>query len=124
MNHIRNWAVLFIGLFFLSAVTTAQQTQTYSVSNQTGLTITAVTISPVDANKWSTNLYSKEKLMNNESFEFKQAVDQANCLYDIKFNTEDGKEQIIRSVDLCKSTSISLAVPEKTDQKMEKTEKK
>ncbi len=124
MKHIRFWAaLLFIGLLFIAGTATAQLTQTYMVTNQTGMTITTVSISQNEANKWSTNLLTKDKVLNSESFEFKQSVDKANCVYDIKFMADNGKEYYMQDVNLCNVSTISLVSPDK-DQKMDKTDKK
>jgi hypothetical protein len=93
-------------------------------TNQTGMTITSIYISPNDANKWSTNLSSKDKLLNGESFEFKHQVDQQNCVYDIKFLADNGRESIMQDMNLGNVSSIALVSPDKTDQKLEKTDKK
>jgi hypothetical protein len=117
MKQIFLGAAILAFLCMLAGNTAAQLSQNYMVKNNTGMTLTTVVISQSGANKWSTNLSANDKLLNNETFEFKQPVDKANCQYDIKFIADDGKEYLLKDVNLCLSTSISFDKPADMKQK-------
>lgn len=105
-------AALLVGLCMLNTVNA--QNKSFTVYNQTGSTVTSVSISPHDANSWSANLMANTKsVLSTETFDFKQTVDPANCAYDVKFTTDDGNEYYMKNVSLCKKNSITLVVPMK-----------
>lgn len=114
----------------LSVSNVYAQVQVFSVTNNTGMAITSLSISPAGANTWSSNLFSKDKINNNENFEFKQTVQNGgSCSFDLKFVCEDGKEYIQNNVNLCSGNSLSLMMPkdmksDNTDIKMDKTDTK
>jgi hypothetical protein len=104
----------------------AQITQTITVSNKSGMAVTSVFISPAGSNNWGSNISAKAKITNNETFEFKQIVDKANCNYDVKYTGDDGKEYIVNNVDLCSGINITLqnsADIQKTGKKLDDTKK-
>jgi hypothetical protein len=84
------------------------QTQTYTVTNSTGMTIKSVNISPNDANKWGFDLNTTGNVPDNYSFQFTQTVDRNNCLYDVRYMTEDGTYYYVQDVDLCNSTTFTI----------------
>lgn len=64
----------------------AQTTSAYTVTNRTGMVITSA-----GGNAWSTNLSTKTRVLNNDTFEFTHMTDKTNCSYDVKYMSEDGK---------------------------------
>jgi hypothetical protein len=110
MKHAFFAALLAILLLLNTA--NAQDKKTFTVTNQSGYTLTAVSFSPHDANNWGQNLVAKNKtVLNTESIEFKQIMDPANCMYDIKFTSDEGNDYYMKNVNLCKSTTLTLVIP-------------
>jgi len=123
MKHILFWVSLLTAMLVLNCSVAAQLIQIVTVTNKTGASLSTVYISPANADKWSTNLATKDKLLNEEKFEFKQAVDSRNCLFDIKFKGDDGQDYYMKNLNLCTSAKVTLMIiPEKTD-KTDKTDK-
>lgn len=83
----------------------------YKVTNKSGMVVTGVRISPNDANNWGFNLNVTGNVPAGMSFDFTQKVDNANCIYDIRYKCEDGKYYYIQDVDLCSSKTIILPSP-------------
>jgi hypothetical protein len=98
--------LIFYSFFSLSAQ--ANTAKKFTLINKSGMTITAVYISPAGANKWSDNLDTYGKVTNKSGFLFDQDVDNTSCNYDIKYTTEDGKDYTMTNVDLCKAAAITL----------------
>lgn len=102
-------AVLTFCIYSSYSITIAD---VYKVTNKSGMVVTGVRISPHDANTWGFNLNVTGNVPANSSFEFTQKVDNANCIYDIRYKCEDGKYYYIQDVDLCNSKNIILPIPE------------
>jgi hypothetical protein len=123
MNKFIFPAIVLAALLAINAGTMAQN-QTYTITNGSNMVVTGFSISPNDANKWSDNLNTTGNITANSSFQFTQPVDRANCLYDIRYMTEDGTYYYIQDVDMCTSTSLSLtAADSKDEQRKELREK-
>lgn len=114
MNKFIFAASVLIALCLFTAASNAQIT-TYSVTNSSGMVVTGVSISPNDANTWGLNLNTTGSVAVDKSFEFTQPVDKTNCIYDIRYQGEDGKYYYVQDVDLCKSTTITLPNPAQDD---------
>lgn len=111
-------SVLF-ALFLFTTASNAQIT-TYSVTNNSGMIVTGVNLSPNDANTWGLNLNIAGNIAADKSFEFTQPVDKTSCIYDVRYMGEDGKYYYVQDVDLCNSKTIILPAPadmNKTDKK-------
>jgi hypothetical protein len=93
-------------------ITANSQVQTYTVTNSSGMVITGVSISPNDANTYGLNLNTTGNILMDKSFDFSQAVDKNNCLYDIRYTGADGNYYYLQDVNLCTSTAITLPVPD------------
>jgi hypothetical protein len=105
-------AVVLIALCFFNTAANAQLTQTYVVTNNSGMVVTGVSLSPNDANNWGLNLNASGNILMDKTFEFKQAVDKNNCVYDIRYTGEDGKYYYVQDVNLCTTTNIVLTKPD------------
>ncbi|HRE10714.1 MAG TPA: hypothetical protein PK605_14900 [Ignavibacteria bacterium] len=106
-------SVLFALCLFTT--TSSAQVTTYSVTNNSGMVITGVSISPNDANNWGTNLNTTGNVAIDRSFEFTQPLDQTNCVYDVRYQAEDGTYYYVQDVDLCTGTTITLTNPAQDD---------
>ncbi|MBN8586427.1 MAG: hypothetical protein J0M37_15155 [Ignavibacteria bacterium] len=87
------------------------QNLVYKVTNNSGMILKGVRVSPNDANNWGFNLNISGKVGINQSFEFTQKVDSTNCIYDIRYRGEDDKYYYMQDVDLCNSKTIILLPP-------------
>ena len=107
-------AFALLALCLFTNFSNAQST-TYSVTNSSGLVITGVSISPNDANTWGSNLNTTGNIAVDKSFEFTQPLDRANCVYDVRYQAEDGTYYYVQDVNLCTSTAITLTNPAQDD---------
>ena len=114
---MKKFIFLASALFAMCLFTTATSAQvnTYSVTNSSGMVITGVSISPNDANKWGTNLNTTGNVAIDRSFEFTQPLDNTNCVYDVRYQAEDGTYYYVQDVDMCAGTSITLTNPAQHD---------
>lgn len=107
-------ATTLLALCLFTEVSNSQIT-TYSVTNSSGMIVTGVSLSPNDANNWGLNLNTAGNIDVDKSFEFTQTTDKAFCIYDIRYQAEDGKYYYIQDVDLCNSKTITLPNPAQDD---------
>jgi hypothetical protein len=112
---MKNKLVLLIIIFaslFACGNLFSQVTKTIKVTNTSGFPVMAVRYSLTGTFDWGFELNVNGRVNNNTSFEFSRKIDTTICLYDFKFTDEAGKDYIMEKVDLCKSTAVSLTVPE------------
>jgi hypothetical protein len=107
-------AIVLAALCLFNAGITAQ-TQTYTVTNSSGMVITGLSLSPNDLNTWGENMNTTGgSIAADKSFQFTRPVDRSNCIYDVRYQVEDGTYYYVQNVDLCTSTNVMLS---KTDSK-------
>lgn len=83
--------------------------QDFSITNNTGLTLIDVYISPNESNDWGEDVIPKDMIADGETFDFTFSdVSAEKCLWDIKFNAEDGVEYFMKGVNLCEISTITL----------------
>jgi hypothetical protein len=109
MKKISFLAVLFLSLGFVSSLVQAQAFQDFTMTNNTGMILVDVYISPDNSNNWGSDVIPKDLILDGETFEFKFGVDQEHCVWDIKFTADDGVEYYMQDVNLCTITSITLS---------------
>lgn len=107
-----------VTIFISCGAIFSQVNQNFTVSNESGVTVTAFYISPSGSNNWSNNLINKDSVNTGGTFEFSQTIDQGqgqsqnqsqdNCNYDLKFTGKNKKDYIMHNVDLCRSKSFSI----------------
>lgn len=112
-------AVLLISFMFSSDL--LAQRKTITITNNSGMAITAVRVSPADEFRWGFNLLVTGNLANNGSVKFDRKVDDEKCLYDVVYKGTDDKEYFVKGVDLCTYTTVILPVPEVGSEPEEKT---
>lgn len=118
MNKLIFAAAVLTVLCLFNSVSYSQVT-TYSVTNSSGMVITGVSISPNDANTWGLNLNTTGSVAVDRSFDFMHTVDKTNCIYDIRYQGEDGNYYFVENVDLCNTKTIILPSPVKDLNKMD-----
>lgn len=86
------------------------QSQDFSMTNNTGMILIDVFISPNDANNWGSDVIPKDMILDGETFNFTfTGVNPEKCVWDIKFLADNGIEYYMQDVDLCTITSITLS---------------
>lgn len=114
MKQIIFAATVLFALCLFSTSSFSQIT-TYTVTNNTGMVLTGVSLSPNDLNTWGTALNTTGNVALNGTFSFNQLADRNNCTYDLRYQAEDGTYYYVQDVDLCNSTTITLSAPVKRD---------
>jgi len=113
-------AVLLITFMFSSDL--FAQRKTIKITNNSGMALTGVRVSPADEFQWGFNLLVMGNLANNGSVEFRRKVEEEKCLYDISYKGTDDKEYFVKGVDFCTLTTVILPVPEVGSESEEKKE--
>ena len=103
--------ILFI-LFLLSGSLHAQG-RSISVTNKTGMGVSAVYISPAGQDSWHLIRSTWNGIYKDETFDFKQSLHKAYCSYDLKFMCDDGNYYYMRNLDMCLESSFMLTLPDK-----------
>ena len=97
------------GFFILSHDVKAQN-QNFSMTNNTGMILVDVFISPSSAASWGPDVIPKDMILTGETFDFTfTGVDPEHCSWDIMFTADDGVKYYMNGVDLCSITSITLS---------------
>lgn len=90
--------------------TTKGANQNFSVVNNTGMTLTAVYISPAESDNWGDDVIPTDMVGDGEKFDFTfTGVSPDQCSWDIQFTGEDGVDYYLREVDLCRTSTITLS---------------
>ena len=98
-----------LGLFIFSQSAHAQN-QNFSMTNNTGMILVDVFISPSASDNWGSDVIPKDMILDGETFDFTfTGVDPEHCSWDILFTADDGNKYYMRGVDLCSITSITLS---------------
>ena len=104
------FASVLAGLFLFNGISEAQSNQDFSITNNTGMILVDVFISPDDQNSWGNDVIPKDMILDGETFNFTfTGVSPDKCVWDIKFTADTGTEYYMQNVDLCSLTGITLS---------------
>lgn len=97
-------------LFVMNSTANAQSTsRDYSITNNSGYTITNLYFSPANTNTFGKNVMTSPTIMSNNSFDYTWADYPAEtCAWDVMYTTSDGTNYYIEDVDLCTASSFLL----------------
>ncbi len=99
-----------MGFFILSQNVKAQSNQDFSMTNNTGMILVDVFISPTGASNWGPDVIPKDLILDGETFNFHFTdVNPEHCAWDIMFTADDGVKYYMNGVDLCSITTITLS---------------
>lgn len=99
-----------LGVLFLFNSGVQAQSQDFSMTNNTGMTLVDVFISPSDAETWGSDVIPTDMILDGETFNFTFTdVSPEKCMWDIMFTAEDGVKYYMRDVNLCELTTITLS---------------
>lgn len=102
-------SLFVLGVLFLFNSTTQAQSQDFSMTNNTGMVLIDVFISPSDSETWGPDVIPKDMIADGETFNFTFTdVSPEKCMWDIMFTAEDGVKYYMRDVNLCEITTITL----------------
>jgi PAS domain-containing protein len=83
----------------------------YTLINKTAYNITGISLSPREEGSWS-SLRISGTLQAGERTETNYEPSSETCSYDIKFTDDRGNEHVIKNVELCNTSTITLFVSE------------
>jgi hypothetical protein len=99
-----------ITIAMLSAGGVFAQNADFSMTNNTGMTLIDVFISPSASDNWGSDVIPTDMILDGETFNFTFSdVTADQCIWDIMFTGEDGIAYYMRGVDLCTITTITLS---------------
>jgi len=99
-----------IAAVMLSAGGVFAQNADFSMTNNTGMTLIDVFISPSASDNWGSDVIPSDMILDGETFNFTFSnVTSDQCIWDIMFTAEDGVAYYMRGVDLCTLTTITLS---------------
>lgn len=101
---------LFTSLLISTTADAQVSTKSYSIANNTGMTISSLYFSRADSNKWGSSvLVSGNTIGNGTTYEYNwNNYPTATCFWDIKYITADGSEYFMENVNLCTESSITI----------------
>lgn len=98
-----------LAVLFLLNTDSQAQSQDFSMTNNTGMTLIDVYLSPTSSDNWGSDVIPGDLILDGETFNFTfTGFDKDNCLWDIKFTADDGNSYTMTGVDLCAITTITL----------------
>ncbi len=99
---------LFLQAFYFSNNANAQTNIDFSVTNESGMSVTGVYLSPAGLNNWSGNLLSGDSVVTGASFSISQTIDPNKCTYDLKFTDSNSAEYFMHNISLCESKTFAI----------------
>jgi hypothetical protein len=101
--------LFLLGALFVFNSSVQAQSQDFSMTNNTGMTLIDVFISPSDSESWGSDVIPGDLILDGETFNFTFTdVSPEKCMWDIMFTAEDGVKYYMRHVNLCELTTITL----------------
>lgn len=97
--------------FIVSSTADAQvSTKSYSIANNTGMTITSFYFSQADSNNWNSSILASGNTIGNGTvYEYNwKDYPSKTCFWDVKYITADGSEYFMENVNLCTESSITI----------------
>lgn len=80
------------------------------MTNNTGMILIDVFISPESAGNWRPDVIPKDMILDSETFIFNfPCIDAEHCSWDIMFIDDDGVKYHMKGVDLYALTNITLS---------------
>ncbi|HEX2786894.1 MAG TPA: hypothetical protein VHP32_03245 [Ignavibacteria bacterium] len=101
--------LFLLGALFILNSSVQAQNQNFSMTNNTGMTLIDVFISPSDSDSWGPDVIPKDMILDGETFDFTFTdVSAEQCMWDIMFTADDGVKYYMKGVNLCEITTITL----------------
>ena len=98
-----------LGVLFLFNSGAQAQSQNFTMTNNTGMILVDVFISPSDSESWGSDVIPGDLILDGESFDFTFTdVSPEKCMWDIMFTADDGVKYYMKGVNLCEITTITL----------------
>ena len=80
----------------------------FIIVNRTGLTITAVSITPQGEEEWSRNLLAHREVPDQERAAASYSRDVEQCIWDVRVTYESGRRQSWPRINLCDTVRLEL----------------
>ena len=91
-----------------TAGVTGAALQNFTVVNGTGHTVMTLHVSASNDNNWGPDILGASVIANGESAQVSFERGEAQCLWDIQANYEDGDSTELRGVNLCEVGTVNL----------------
>jgi len=91
-----------------SGAPAGQAQQNFTITNNTGHTVTTLNVSPTNENSWGPDILGRDVLANGESAQITFERGETQCAWDIKATYDDGGTTDMRNVDLCTVATVTL----------------
>lgn len=103
-------SLFFLGVLFVLNTSAQAQSQDFQMTNNTGMTLIDVFISPSDSESWGSDVIPGDLILDGETFNFTFTdVSPEKCMWDIMFTADDGVKYYMKGVNLCELTTITLS---------------
>jgi hypothetical protein len=100
---------IVMSFLLISQKSNAQGMQDFTITNNTGMILIDVFISPDNTNEWGNDVIPKDLILDGETFIFKFSVDEQHCVWDIMFTADNGIKYYMQDVNLCNTINIILS---------------
>lgn len=101
-------ALLAVSLLATAAAPAAAEDLVFTLTNDSSFVIDQFYTSPSDTNDWEENVLAGAVLNPGDMTEVTIGDGRTQCVYDMKFVSEDGAEHVVGGVDLCQMEGYTL----------------
>lgn len=103
-------SVFLLGFLFVGPVTDSNaQALGFYISNNTGITLSNIYVSPAESNKWGEDILPKDLFEDGSTVEvYIPAEFGETCVFDIKITDLEGDAVIFTNVDACALHTLTL----------------
>ena len=101
--------LVLTGILFFSAQNSNAQALTFSVINNTGVTLSDVYVSPTESNNWGNDILPQSLFENGSSIEVTIPAEFGEtCMFDMKITDGEGGHITFTGIDACKLITLQI----------------
>src|ERR1044072_5772363 len=102
-------AILLAGFLFVNTNTSSAQALYFFVTNNTGVTLNNVYVTPSETTNWGNDILPQSLFENKTSIRVDIPADYgATCSFDMKITDLDGNAVIFKGMDACKLHTLTI----------------
>ena len=109
MKKLLFGAAIFCALFLFSTSNTSAQALYFYVTNNTGVTLNNVYVTPAETNNWGSDILPNDLFENASSIRVDIPADYGStCKFDMKITDLDGNAVIFTGMDACLLHTLTI----------------
>lgn len=104
-------AVVFCGMFFLSAVNSQAQALYFYITNKTGITLNEINVTPAETTTWGSDILPNDLFYDNTKIKVTiPASYGTSCAFDLRITDLEGGSVVFSGLDACKLLNLTVYI--------------